>query len=118
MWSSLRDRQLSGVKFRRQFAVQPYVLDFYAPRHRLAIELDGSQHLTADGLSSDAQRTAFLESFGIRVVRFTNVEVLQELPGVLARIVLCVTPSPFGGDGGVTPSPFGGEGGGEGCPSP
>jgi very-short-patch-repair endonuclease len=86
LWSSLRDGQVGGVEFRRQFSVGSYVLDFYAPAYRVAVEVDDSQHLTAEGISADAKRTAFLERVGIRVVRFTNVEVLQELPSVLDTV--------------------------------
>jgi very-short-patch-repair endonuclease len=73
-----------GVSFRRQHPVGPYVLDFYAPALKLAIELDGDQHLERG--ASDARRTRYLNAKGIRVIRFWNVEVNENLDGVCERI--------------------------------
>lgn len=98
LWAKLRNRQLENVKFRRQHPLGPYVLDFYAEDHRLAVELDGSQH-TPEG---DAARTAWLMARGCRVIRFWNHEVLQQLDDVLEAIrqaVLLPTP-PYEENGG------------------
>ena len=57
-------------------AVGPYILDFYCAPGRLAVEVDGSQHYTSTGLADDALRTLYLRAAGVRVLRFTNVEVL------------------------------------------
>ena len=76
LWRLLRSRQLEGYKFRRQHAVGPYILDFYCAPGRLAVEVDGSQHYTSTGLADDALRTLYLRAAGVRVLRFTNVEVL------------------------------------------
>ncbi|MGH3053827.1 MAG: endonuclease domain-containing protein, partial [Gaiellaceae bacterium] len=75
-----------GTKFRRQYSVDAYVLDFYAPQAKLATEIDGDSHFNADAIEYDQQRTAYLESFGIEVLRFTNLEVFENLAGVLTRI--------------------------------
>jgi len=65
----------------------PYVLDFYCVEKRLVVEADGSQHVTPEGLQSDAKRTYYLERRGLRVLRFTNLEILRERDGVLAAIL-------------------------------
>ncbi len=75
-----------GTKFHRQYGVNAYVLDFYAVQSKLAIEIDGDSHFTADAVAYDQRRTAYLKSFGIEVLRFANVDVFENLAGVLARI--------------------------------
>ena len=84
LWSRLRFEQL-GVKFRRQHPIGSYVLDFASLAPKLAVEVDGSQHL--EQLAYDERRTAWLEARGFRVLRFWANEVLAETDGVVARIV-------------------------------
>ena len=84
LWQNLRDRQLKGCKFYRQYSVGSYILDFYCPKARLALELDGGQHV--ENQDYDNQRTVFLNEKGITVLRFWNNQVLQSLNEVLARI--------------------------------
>ena|SRR3989344_1511593 len=84
LWSRLRKRQLRGLRFRRQFSVGLYILDFYCPEKRLAIEVDGGHHL--DQKMYDDQRTQYLVSLNIRVLRFWNSEVLMNIDSVLERI--------------------------------
>jgi very-short-patch-repair endonuclease len=86
LWSRLRGQQL-GVKFRRQYSVDVYVLDFYAPGAKLAIEVDGASHFTPAGEDHDRARTEHLSRFGIKVVRVTNVDVLENLDGVVEAIM-------------------------------
>jgi len=86
LWKFLQKRQLGGRKFRRQFSVENYVLDFYCPSEKLAIELDGAHHFTASGYQRDLERDAFLASAGIKVLRFENVEVFEALESVLDKI--------------------------------
>ena len=88
LWQMLRDRQLHGIKFRRQAAVSRFIFDFYSPAARLVIELDGPVHDYQQ--ERDDARTAALEARGIRVIRFRNEEVFQALPSVLERIVAAV----------------------------
>ena len=80
---SVRDRRLAGLKFRRQQRMGRYVVDFICHDRRLIVELDGSQHTVV----ADAERTAFLESQGYRVLRFWNPDVLRNLTGVLETIL-------------------------------
>jgi very-short-patch-repair endonuclease len=84
LWEALRSRQVGGLRFRRQHAVGPFVLDFYCPAARLIIEVDGSVH--DQQAEQDAARTEHLEAYGLRVLRFRNEEVLDNLPVILARI--------------------------------
>ena len=83
LWNVLRGSPL-GVSFRRQHPVGPYVLDFYSPALKVAIELDGDQHLQRQAF--EARRTRYLNAKGIRVIRFWNVEVNETFYGVCERI--------------------------------
>ena len=74
------------VQFRRQKPMGRYVLDFYCGKAKLAVELDGSQHFTAQGLASDTNRTAYLEGLGIKVLRFTNEDVNKRIYDVCHTI--------------------------------
>ena len=87
LWSRLRNRQLDGVKFRRQQPVGNYIVDFVSFDKMLVIEVDGGQHNEPDMMAEDKQRTVYLEDKGYKVIRFWNNDVLQNIEGVLARIV-------------------------------
>ena len=86
LWSILRSRQMAGLKFFRQYSVGPYILDFYCPERRLAIELDGGQHADVYRQQHDAHRDSYLRELSIRVIRFWNNDVLQNIEGVGERI--------------------------------
>ena len=86
LWSELKSGQLVGRKFRRQHSISEYVLDFYCPEEKLAVELDGAGHYTAAGNLHDAKRTEFLNSVGIRVMRFENKLIWSALDSVLHSI--------------------------------
>jgi very-short-patch-repair endonuclease len=73
-------------KFTRQKPLGPYIADFYCSRLRLVIEIDGDSHFTAAGESHDGTRTAALAALGLRVIRFTNTEVMQQFEAVCERI--------------------------------
>lgn len=77
MWDVLRSRRFLGIKFRRQVQVNGYIVDFYAPYLRLAIELDGEGHFTEPAQALDRERTQVLESLGVTVIRFENCDVLE-----------------------------------------
>lgn len=84
LWDAVRDQQIRGLNIRRQHPVGPFILDFYCPKKKLCIELDGSVH---DGREMmDEARTESLGTMKIRVIRFRNEEVINNLPSVLQRI--------------------------------
>ncbi|WP_064119420.1 endonuclease domain-containing protein [Pseudomonas fluorescens] len=87
LWQKIRSRQIANLKFRRQFPCPPYVLDFYCAELKLAIELDGGQHYETPGVIHDQRRTRYLHQKGIEVVRFTNLEVMQQMDDVLEQII-------------------------------
>jgi very-short-patch-repair endonuclease len=82
LWSVLRDRQLCGIKFRRQFSLGGYILDFYSPEHKLGIEADGSQHYEDERRRRDEQRTKDLSNLGVQVLRFSDRDILNNVEGV------------------------------------
>jgi very-short-patch-repair endonuclease len=86
LWERLRRKQLLGVQVYRQKPLGPYIVDFYAARVGLVIEIDGSQHLAEDHAAQDAQRDAYLQHRGVQVLRFHNVDVLQKLDEVVEVI--------------------------------
>ena len=90
VWSRLRGKQLLGLKFRRQYSVGPYVVAFYCPALKLAVEIDGETHFRDAAVKEDDRRQAFVESFGIRFLRYTNGEVGGNLDGVMESIRLAV----------------------------
>ena len=84
LWSALRDRRLSGYRFRRQFPIGRFIVDFACTRHRLIVEADGGQHADSE---TDFRRTAWLEEQGWRVLRFWNNDVLANTNGVVETIL-------------------------------
>ncbi|MEM8600356.1 MAG: endonuclease domain-containing protein [Bacteroidota bacterium] len=86
LWRMLQRRQLKGRKFRRQHSIGHYVLDFYCPAERLAVELDGNVHDDPARAAYDAKRQAALEALGVRVLRFRNDVVLETPDLVVAAI--------------------------------
>ena len=86
LWTILRNRQINGVKFRRQFPVGGYILDFYCPDFRLAIEADGGQHYENKVKDQDDLRTRELNNLGIEMMRFTDREILTNSDGVVEAI--------------------------------
>ena len=91
LWYHLRAGRMNGVKFRRQHPIPPYVVDFYCDSFKLAIELDGSQH----GEEVDRVRNSFLEKRGLKVLRFSNYEVLENRTTVLEAIWNIVASPPL-----------------------
>ena len=86
LWSRLRGKQLLGVQFYRQKPIGNYIVDFFAPRVKLVIEVDGSQHAEADHFRRDKQRDSYLADLGIRVMRFNSREVLKDTDSVVDLI--------------------------------
>jgi 2-isopropylmalate synthase len=88
LWRLLRDRRLAGYRFRRQYPIGPFIVDFACTRHRLIVEADGSQHL---GNEADALRTAFLECNNRRLLRFWNDDMANKTDAVLTVILEALT---------------------------
>ncbi len=82
LWSKLKDRQLLGCKFRRQYGIESYTVDFYSSDIKLAVELDGESHYQPGGKDYDKRRDAMIRSFGIRILRILNDDVYENLDGV------------------------------------
>lgn len=87
LWSILRNRQLTGVKFRRQFPIGDYILDFYAPEYQLGIEADGGQHYENDVKEKDDIRRKELSMVGVEIIRFNDNEILRNIEGVCESIL-------------------------------
>lgn len=88
LWLRLRRKQLLGVQFYRQKPLGNYIVDFYAPRAKMVIEVDGAQHLEPSGIEADAERDGYLSRLGLNVLRFDNLQVLRETEAVLDTIRL------------------------------
>ena len=86
LWRALKGKQVDGLKFRRQFGVGPYVIDFYCPEIRLGIELDGGVHKTSYTNEYDEMRTKFLNENRIRILRFDNEVVYNNMEGIIEAI--------------------------------
>ena len=87
LWIALRSRQLNGLKFRRQQPVGNYIVDFICLDEKLIIEVDGGHHNDVPAIEKDKQRQTWLESEGFQVIRFWNNDVLENLEGVVFRIM-------------------------------
>jgi very-short-patch-repair endonuclease len=85
LWTAVRNNKL-GIRFRRQYGVKAFVLDFYCPARKLAIEVDGGVHLTDRQSAIDKDRQRIIENLGIKFLRFTNEQVRQNLTAVLKSI--------------------------------
>jgi very-short-patch-repair endonuclease len=84
LWQKLRNKQILGFKFRRQHSIDRFIVDFYCSEVGLVVEVDGEIHEYTQ--EEDRLRQDFLESLGLRVLRFTNAEVLTSMDGVLQVI--------------------------------
>src|SRR5688572_28603179 len=86
LWKHLQNGRLDGHKVRRQHSVDNYILDFYCPQEKLGIELDGKVHFTDNAFEADTARTEYLNSLNIKIIRFENKAVFEQLEGVLEEI--------------------------------
>jgi very-short-patch-repair endonuclease len=86
LWSRIRRKQLKGYQFYRQKIIGNYIVDFYCPKTKLVIELDGSQHYDDEGMKRDKRRDDYLKNLGLKVLRFSDRDVFKNLNGVLERI--------------------------------
>ena len=86
LWCFLKEKNLGGRRFRRQFSINDYIVDFYCPAERLVVELDGAHHFTLAGSLNDYERDENLKAQGITVLRFENKVVFENMEGVLEEI--------------------------------
>lgn len=93
LWEKLRKKQL-GFWFKRQVSISNYVVDFYCPQKRLAIEIDGSVHKTINQKKYDLYRTSYLKQFNITEIRFWNSEIQNNIKNVIKTISLHLFNSP------------------------
>jgi type I restriction enzyme M protein len=94
LWRQLRNRNLADYKFRRQYPIKPYIVDFLCFFHRLIIEIDGGHHNEDNQIIYDEKRSNFLEAKGFVILRFWNNQVLGEMDAVLNEILLTLKSSP------------------------
>ncbi|HHS96841.1 MAG TPA: endonuclease domain-containing protein, partial [Chloroflexi bacterium] len=111
LWQQLRKRQVLGFKFRRQHAIGRFIVDFYCAEARLVVEVDGPVHKGTQ--EEDVSRQKFLESLGLKVLRFTNDEVFNALDAVVEQIAVALAAS-----GSLPGGPEGSEPDAEDTPSP
>ncbi len=86
LWSKIRFRQLKNLLFYRQKPLGGYITDFYCPKAKLVIEVDGAQHFEEDAREYDRIRDEVLQNLGLTVLRFTNLDVLSSIDGVVTVI--------------------------------
>lgn len=92
LWVHLRNKQFYRMKFFRQYSIGPYILDFYCPTMKLAVELDGGQHNLCENKEYESVRSEYLKAQGVEVMRFWNHEVLLDMESVLSELTLKITP--------------------------
>ena len=88
------------MRFRRQYVIGNYIVDFYCHKAKLVVELDGSQHYEEAGQKQDHERTKYLESLGLKVLRFSNLDILRQFRSVCQTIDMACTDTLSRGEGG------------------
>ena len=86
LWSKLRKRQIERCLFNRQKLIGNYIVDFYCDKAKLVIEIDGGQHYENGKILEDKERSVFLEKLGLKVIRFTNIDILKNIENVCWKI--------------------------------
>ncbi len=94
LWSRLRMNQVNGLRFYRQRIIAEYIVDFYCPKARLVIEVDGGQHFLESGARSDMKRDEILGKHGVKVIRYSDTEVLEDVDAVMESIWALVANNP------------------------
>ena len=90
LWTNLGRKQLKGLQFYRQKPLGEYIVDFYCPKAKLVIELDGGQHYSKKGEMSDLKRDSYLAGIGLNILRFSDKDVFENQRGVLEKIWNCL----------------------------
>jgi very-short-patch-repair endonuclease len=86
LWARVRRKSVKGVRFYRQKIIGSFIVDFYCPEAKLVVEVDGGQHFFPEGRKKDRERERYLKSLGIKVIRFTDLDVLLNIDGVMQKI--------------------------------
>ena len=86
LWSKLRRKQPKGQQVYRQRIIGNYIVDFYCPKAKLVVEIDGGQHYTEEGIKKDSLRDTYMKSHGLKVLRFSDAEVLKDIEAVVESI--------------------------------
>jgi very-short-patch-repair endonuclease len=86
LWSKVRKKQLRGNQFYRQRIIGNYIVDFYCPKAKLIIEIDGGQHYDNDGIKKDRIRDKYIKNQGLKVLRFSDRDIFENLNGVIEKI--------------------------------
>jgi very-short-patch-repair endonuclease len=86
IWSKIRRKQIKDVQFYRQKNIGHYIVDFYCPKGKLVIEIDGGQHYEKEGMDKDRKRDDYLQGLGLNVMRFSDIDVLKNINEILERI--------------------------------
>ncbi|MCX5781400.1 MAG: endonuclease domain-containing protein [Elusimicrobia bacterium] len=92
IWSRLRNKQLFGYKFYRQYGIRNYIVDFYCPKFKLVVEIDGGQHYDEKGSLSDKKRDEYFGLMKIKVLRFNNMDILKNIDEVMTEMSNTITP--------------------------
>jgi len=92
IWNRLRSKQCHDYKFRRQHGIGPYIVDFFCPEKKVAIEIDGDTHCEEDQEVKDKIRDKYLTSLGVRTIRYTNREIMTNLNGVIEDLEMRILP--------------------------
>jgi very-short-patch-repair endonuclease len=87
LWDNLRNRKLANTKFRRQHPIERFIVDFYCPEKKLVIELDGGIHEDSDQKEYDIGRSAEIEKYDIKIIRFKNEDIIDDLDNTLIKII-------------------------------
>ncbi|MGA2526581.1 MAG: DUF559 domain-containing protein [Smithellaceae bacterium] len=96
IWSKIRRKQLGDFQFYRQKNIGHYIVNFYCSKGKLIVEIDGGQHYESDGMIKDRERDLYLQMLGFTVLRFSDIDILKNIDGVIERILehLKILPSP------------------------
>ncbi|MBN1473578.1 MAG: endonuclease domain-containing protein [Syntrophaceae bacterium] len=95
VWSKIRRKQIKGMQFYRQKTIGNYIVDFYCPKGKLVVEIDGGQHYINTGRKKDLDRDYQLQLMGLSVLRFSDFDVLRNIDGVLEKILSCLDSSGY-----------------------
>jgi very-short-patch-repair endonuclease len=88
VWHKLRNRGLNGLKFKRQYSIGNYIIDFFCPELKIGIEIDGATHSTPAETEYDRQRQSHIEKFNIKIIRYTNADIKENLSEVMHDLYL------------------------------